>query len=200
MNPHSEPSVPRPGTIPGELVVDLPSPRRPVTVGILAFWLVGWGFGLTFMVQQLYSPGPFSLDRAFVLAWMLLWGAAGVGVIAYLAWLSAGRERVLIEGGALVIRRGVWGVWWTRRWPLDSIQRLRTFGREIPPMIALSLDVVGRGASGVRFESGGHVVRFARTLSEHDARAVVDLLRARHPFDSSPPREAPGRHDSHSAA
>jgi hypothetical protein len=184
----------------GELVVDLPSPKRPATVGILAFWLAGWGFGLAFMVQQLFSPGPFGLDRVFLLAWMLLWAAAGAGVIGYMAWLVAGRERVLLASNALVIRRGVWGVGWTRRWRLESIHRLRTFGREIPPMIALSLDVAGRGASGVRFESGGQVVRFARTLSEHDARAVVELLRARHSFDGVAPREEPGRHDSHSAA
>jgi hypothetical protein len=200
MTPRSSPSVPTPARSPGELVVDLPSPRRPVTVGVLAFWLVGWAFGLTFMVQQLASPGPFSLDRAFLLAWMLLWGAAGLGVIAYLAWLLAGRERVLLERDALAIRRGVWGIWWTRRWPLDSIHKLRTFGREISPVIAFGLDMAGRGASGVRFESGGHVVRFARTLSEHDARAIVDMLRARHAFGAAPPHDESGRHDSHSAA
>jgi hypothetical protein len=67
-------------------------------------------------------------------------------------------------------------------------------------MIALGLDVAGRGASGVRFESGDRVVRFARSLGESDARAVVELLRARHNFE----REAPGRDSnvprSHSAA
>jgi hypothetical protein len=67
-------------------------------------------------------------------------------------------------------------------------------------MIALSLDVAGRGASGVRFESGGHVVRFARTLSEHDAHAVVELLRARHAFDTAASRDDARGHDSHTAA
>lgn len=183
-----------------ELVVDLPSPRRPVTVGVLTLWLGGWAFGLVFMLQQLLSPGPFRSERLFLLAWMLLWAAAGVGVMAYMAWLLAGRERVSLEDGALVIRRGAFGLWWKRRWPLESIRRLRTFGREIPPMIALGLDFSGRGASGVRFESGGQVVRFARTLSEHDAHAVVELLRARHDFDHQPPGDEPGGPRSHSAA
>lgn len=183
-----------------ELVVDLPSPRRPVTVGILSLWLVGWAFGVVFMVQQLLSQGPFSLDRAFLLAWMAVWVAAGFGVVGYMAWLLAGRERVSIEGGDLVIRRGAFGLWWARRWPLASIRRLRTFGREIPPMIALSLDFSGHGASGVRFESGGRVVRFARTLSEQDAHAVIDLLRARHDFDREPGADAPGRPQSQPAA
>jgi len=181
-------------------VADLPSPRRPVTAGILALWLVGWALGIVFMVQQLASPGPFSLDRAFLLAWMLLWAAAGLGVMTYIAWLLVGRERISIEDGALVIRRGMLGLWWARRWPLESVRRLRTFGREIPPMIALSLDFSGRGAAGVRFESGGHVVRFARALSEHDARAIVDLLLARHDFGREPHGDEPGRPHSQPAA
>lgn len=200
MSMPSAPAPPGREAAPGGLVVDLPSPRRPVTVAILSLWLVGWAFGLVFMVQQLLLPGPFSLDRAFLLAWMLAWAAAGVGVVGYMAWLLAGRERVLLEGGSLVIRRGVLGAWWTRRWPLAGIRRLRTFGREIPPVIALGLDVSGRGAAGVRFECGGHVVRFARTLSEHDARAIVELLRARHDFDRDPHGDEPGRPQSQPAA
>lgn len=184
----------------GELVVDLPSPRRPVTAAVLSLWLVGWAFGLGFMVQQLTSPGPFGAERAFLLVWMLVWAGAGVGATGYLAWLTAGRERVLLELGSLVIQRGVWGWWWTRRWPLESIHRLRPFGREIPPVIAIGLDVSGRGATGVRFESGGQVVRFARTLSERDARAVVDLLRARHRFDDQPNGHEPADSRRHSAA
>lgn len=200
MIPHPE-SEPRGREAPaGEIVADLPSPRRPVTVGILSLWLIGWAFGVVFMVQQLLSPGPFSLDRVFVLGWMLLWAAAGVVVIAYMTWLLSGRERISLEDHALVIRRGVFGLWWTQRWPLESIHRLRTFGREIPPMIALSLDFSGRGATGVRFESGGRVVRFARMLNEHDARAVVELLRARHDFDREPHGHAPGSPQSQPAA
>ena len=200
MTPLFQHQDPKPGPPPGELVVDVPAPRRPVTVGVLSLWLVGWAFGIAFMTQQLASPGPFTIDRAFLLAWMMLWAAAGLGVIVHLAWLTAGRERVLVDGPYLVIRRGVGRVAWDRRWRLDSIRRLRPFGREVPPMIALGLDVAGRGASGVRFESGDRVVRFARSLGETDARAVVDLLRARHNFE----REAPGRESndprSHSAA
>ena len=200
MTPLFDLHVTKPGTSPGELVVDLPAPRRPVTVGVLSLWLVGWAFGIAFMTQQLSSPGPFTIDRAFLLAWMLLWAGAGLGVIVHLAWLTAGREHVLVDGPYLVIRRGVGRLAWDRRWRLDSIRRLRPFGREVPPMIALGLDVAGRGASGVRFESGDRVVRFARSLGESDARAVVDLLRARHNFE----REAPGRESgdprSHSAA
>ena len=195
-----EHDTPSSATAPGELVVDLPSPRRPVTVGVLSLWLVGWGFGIAFMAQQLSSPGPFTIDRAFLLAWLLLWAGAGLGVMVYLAWLTVGRERVLIAADHLVIRRGVWGLWWVRRWRLDSIRRLRPFGRGVPPVIALGLDVAGRGASGVRFESGDRVVRFARSLGESDARAVVDLLRARYRFeDGAAGRESADPH-SHSAA
>ncbi len=169
-----------------ELLLDLPSPRRPVAVGVLLLWLGGWAFGIGFMFQQLLSSGPFGPDRIFLVAWLLLWALAGCGALVYLAWLIAGRERVSLEGGALVIRRGVWGAAVTRRWPLDSIRRLRTFGREISPVIAFGLEVAGQGASGVQFESGGRVVRFARTLSERDARAVVQLLLARCSLDRGP--------------
>lgn len=168
---------------PGPLVSDLPSPRRPVTAAVLGVWLGGWAFGLAFMVQQLRAPGPFGGDDVFLLLWLLAWIAAGLGVIAYLAWLLLGRERVWIADGRLVLRRAVGPLGVTRRWPLESIHHLRTFGREIPPMIAFSLDLAGSGASGVRFESGGRVIRFARSLTEHDARAIVLRLRARIDLD-----------------
>lgn len=198
--PIHEPAAAPPGNPAGEIVADLPSPRRPVTIGVLSLWLVGWGFGVVFMVQQLLLPGPFGADRAFLFAWLLLWVAAGFGVMAYIVWLHAGRERVSIEGDSLVIRHGVFGLWRARRWPLASIRRLRPFGREIPPMIALSLDFSGRGATGVRFESGGQVVRFARTLNEHDARSLVDRLRARPEFEREPHADDPGQPHSQPAA
>lgn len=183
-----------------DVVVDLPSPRRPVTAAILCFWLVGWAFGLAFMLQQLQVHRPFGGDELFLLLWMAAWTLAGVSAFVYMLWLVAGRERVLLEPGSLVIRHGVWGVWWTRRWPLASIRHLRPFGRGIPPVVALGLELAGRGASGVRFESGESVVRFARSLSETDARAVVDLLRARHDFGRETSGDAGGSSGSHSAA
>ncbi len=183
-----------------ELVVDLPSPRRPVAVAVLSLWLVGWAFGLGFMVQQLFVPGPFGLDRAFLVAWTAAWAAAGVYGTFYMAWLAAGREIVTLESGSLVIRRGVYGRWWTQRWPLDSIRGLRPFGREIPPLVSFALDVSGRGATGVRFESRGRVVRFARSLAESDARAIVQLLRARHAFADDRTRQEAAEPHSHSAA
>jgi hypothetical protein len=200
MTTPNAPDSPGRDAAPGELVVDLPAPRRPVTVAILSLWLVGWAFGIVFMVQQLLLPGPFGANRAFLLAWLLAWAAAGVAVMGYMAWLVAGRERVSLEGGSLVIRRCALGLGRTRRWPLERIHRLRAFGREIPPMIALSLDFSGHGASGVRFECDGQVVRFARALSEHDARAVVELLRARHDFGREPHGDEPGRPQSQPAA
>lgn len=200
MMPLPEHDSMKPGVPPGELVADLPSPRRPVTIGVLSLWLVGWAFGVVFMVQQLLLPGPFGPDRAFLLGWLLLWIGAGVGVMAYMVWLQAGRERISIEGDALVIRRGVLGIWRARRWPLASIRHLRPFGREILPVIALSLDFSGRGASGVRFESGGQVVRFARALSEHDARALVDRLRSRGDLGHEPHGSEPGQPHSQPAA
>lgn len=128
----------------GGRVADLPSLRRPVTVGVLSLWLVGWAFGVAFMIQQLLLPGPFAADRLFLFAWLVLWLAAGGGVMAYMVWLLVGRERISIEGDDLVIRLGILGLWRTRRWPLASIRRLRPFGRGIPPVIAFGLDVSGQ--------------------------------------------------------
>lgn len=190
--------TPLQGSAPTEPLLDLPSPRRPVAIGVLLLWLGSWVLGLAFLLQQLPAGGRFGFEGAFVLVWTLLWAVAGCGAIVYLAWLIAGRERVSLEGDSLVIRRGVAVVWRTRRWRLDSIHRLRTFGREISPVIALGLEVAGQGASGVRFESAGRVVRFARSLSEPDARAVVRLLEARCGFareagglESGPPPSPP---------
>ncbi|HTR97444.1 MAG TPA: hypothetical protein VMH61_06035 [Candidatus Acidoferrales bacterium] len=162
-----------------ELVIDLPSPRRPVTAFVVSLWLLGWSVGLAFVAQQFQSGEPTRGDDAFLGAWLVLWLAAGVLAIAWLAWLVAGRERVTLTPEAIRIRRGVLAWGFTRSFALAGMSELRTFGREVPPLLAAGLDFAGRGASGVRFRHGGRVVRFARALDEPAGHALVDLLRSR---------------------
>jgi len=181
---------------PDGLVVDLPSPRRPLMAFVMGAWLIGWAFGFVFMVRQFGTGGPFGVTRTFLLLWCAGWLAAGVWGVGWLAWLVAGRERVSLTATSLVLWRGCFGVGFTRTFPLDAIRGLRTFGREVPPVVAAGLDFTGRGASGVRFVAGGRTVRFARALTETDARVVLDALRARYAFDARPtsseaPEEAP---------
>jgi hypothetical protein len=182
VHPHPEYQI---HEAPGELVIDLPSPRRPLTAFVITLWLAGWAVGMSFVVQQFRSGGAATADRPFLLAWAGTWLAAGVCACAWLAWLVAGRERVTVRADALHIRRWIlaWGV--TRAYPLSTISELRTFGREVPPLLAAGLDITGRGASGVRFRCGPRVVRFARALDEHAAHAVVDVIRARLPLGQS---------------
>ncbi len=172
--------------VPGGIVVDLPSPRRILTALVVGMWLAGWLVGVSFVAQQLREAEPRAVDRVFLVAWAIVWLAAGVFAFGYLFWLLAGRERVTLREGRLRIWRGVWGVGFAREYPAAGISELRTFGRELVPLLALGLDLSGQGASGVRFRCGGRVVRFARALDEHSAHALVDRLRAGPPFARQP--------------
>ena len=171
--------------IAGGIAIDLRSPRRPLTAVIVAAWLVGWAVGGTFVVQQFRggeNPGP---DRLFLIVWSLMWFAAGPMAFAYLAWLLVGRERVTVREGRLRIWRGVWRLGIAREYEAAAVHELRTFGREVAPLVAAGLDLAGRGASGVRFRCADRVVRFARALDEPTAHALVDRLCACHPFERS---------------
>jgi hypothetical protein len=163
--------------IPDGIEVDLPSPRRPLTAVIVAAWLVGWAVGIAFLVQQLRAGEIVGGDVAFLVAWTLVWLAMGPLAIAYLAWLLAGRERITVREPRLTIWRGVWGVGFTREYALADICDLRTFGRDVVPLLAAGLDFAGQGSSGVRFRAGTHIVRFARALDEPAAHTLVDRLR-----------------------
>jgi hypothetical protein len=164
---------------PESLVLELPSPRRPLTAFVVGAWLVGWAVGIAFLVQQLDPGQPSPTDRAFLVVFGLAWLGAGALAAAWFAWLVAGHERVTVFADRVVIRRGIPGLHATREYATSGISELRTFGREVPPLLAAGLDFTGRGASGIRFRSGGRVVRFARALEEREAHAIVDLLRAR---------------------
>jgi len=166
----------------GGLVVDLTSPRRFLTALIVAAWLVGWAIGVAFLLQQLRGGEAMGPDRWFLYGWSVAWLAAGGFAAGYLAWLVAGRERVTLDGERLRIWRGVGRLGVTHDFPLGAIHELRTFGRDVVPLLAVGLDFAGAGASGVRFRFDGRVVRFARALEEPEAHALVDRLRAAYPF------------------
>ena len=185
--------------VPGGIVVDLPSPRRLLTAMIVGLWLAGWIVGLSFALQQFRGGDDLGPDRLFLFVWSVCWLGAGVFAILYLAWLLAGRERVTLAGGRLRIWRGVWRFGLAHDYAAAGIRELRTFGRDLVPLLAAGLDFTGQGASGVRFRCDGRVVRFARALDEPAAHALVDRLRACHAFhglggapDDPAPRAAAG--------
>ena len=167
------------------LVVEVPSPRRPVAVVLLAGWLAAWVIGLGFVSQQFAQGDGIGRDWAFLIAWAVLWLAAGVATAGYLAWLVAGFEHITLADGVLSIRRSVGAVGITRTYPLANVTELRTFGREVEPVTAAALGLAGRGASGVRFRCGDRVVFFARALDEPAAHALIDVLRAHYAFPGS---------------
>ncbi len=167
--------------IPGGIEVDLSSPRRPLTALVVAAWLVGWAVGLLFVVQQFRTGESAGLDLVFLIGWSAIWLAAGPLAFAYLMWLLAGRERVTLREPTLRIWRGVWRIGFARQYALADIRELRTFGRDLVPLLAAGLDLAGQGASGVRFRVGHRIVRFARALDETAAHALVARLLAAHP-------------------
>jgi hypothetical protein len=167
------------------VVVEVASPRRPVAVVLLAGWLAAWVIGLGFVTQQFVQGDGVGRDWAFLIAWAVLWLAAGVAAAGYMAWLIAGLERITLGGGMLAIRRSVGSVGITRTYPLGNVTELRTFGRDVAPVLAAALGLAGRGASGVRFRCGDRVVFFARALDEPAAHALIDVLRAHYAFPGS---------------
>ena len=167
------------------LVVEVPSPRRPLSVVLLAGWLAAWVIGLGFVSQQFVQGDGMGRDWVFLIAWAVLWVGAGVAAAGYLAWLVAGFERITLSEGVLGIRRSVGRVGITRTYPLANVTELRTFGRDVAPVLAAALGLAGRGASGVRFRCGDRVVLFARALDEPAAHALIDVLRAHYAFPGS---------------
>jgi hypothetical protein len=172
--------------------VELPSPRRPAAVLLLAAWLAAWVVGLGFVTQQLVQGDGIGPDALFLVVWAVVWVIAGALSAVYLAWLLAGCERITLDGDQLRIRRAVWGAGITRTYAIADVRELRTFGRELAPVLAAGLDLAGRGSSGLRFNYRDDVVLFARALDERAAHGLVERLLAHHAFPgahghSSPP-------------
>ena len=116
------------------------------------------------------------------MVWAGVWLAAGAVSAGYMAWLVAGHEQITLDGDALRIRRAVWRAGITRTYALADVRELRTFGREVPPVLAAGMELAGRGASGVRFIHRDRVVRFARALDERAAHELVEQLNAHNAF------------------
>ncbi len=175
----------------GGLEVELPSPRRPVAVVLLAVWLAAWVVGLGFVTQQLVQGDGIGPDALFLVCWAALWVIAGALSAGYLAWLLAGCERITLAADRLRIRHAVWRAGITRTYVLADVHELRTFGRELAPVLAAGMDLAGRGSSGVRFNYHDEVVLFARALDEPAAHALVERLLAHHAFPDAHGHQPP---------
>ena len=173
------------------VVLELPAPRRPVAVVLLAVWLAAWVVGLGFVSQQLVQGDGIGPDALFLVVWAVVWVLAGAVSAAYLAWLVAGRERITLAADELCIRRGVGRLGVTHTYATADVHELRTFGRELSPLLAAGMDLAGRGSSGVRFRYRDDVVLFARALDEHAAHALVERLLAHHAFPDAHGHQPP---------
>jgi hypothetical protein len=171
---------------PEGLEIVIPAQRNPITLVFLGVWLIGWAMGernvlAEFLADRASSPGP------LLLFWLLVWTIGGALAFTVWLWVLVGKERILMGASTLRIKRDILGFGVPRTYDLRKIRNLRV---DIQPITSANRDVVlrlsGLAAGSIAFECEGKAICFGLSLSDTEARTIVDRMRQRYAFPETP--------------
>ena len=163
--------------------ISIEHPRRWAMMILFSVWLVGWAGGetaaiLTFVTGHPYMKGGPSI---FLLFWLVIWTIGGFNAVFAWLWSFAGREAILIDDRAMVVRReaGPWRE--TSTLGLEGISDLR-----LSPLEEMSSlwsqerndRLMGLGGS-IACVCHRQTYRFGVGLSEPEAKQVIGAISER---------------------
>ncbi|QDZ02496.1 hypothetical protein FQ775_20145 [Nitratireductor mangrovi] len=148
-----------------------PSKRSWPMIAFMMFWLTGWSVGEFFVIWEVLSGAPFVVD-AFLIIWLIFWTLGGIAVWMVLLWQLFGVEKLfLVSEGAIVTERGFGFFHRKHIFPVSEVTNPHL--STVKPNDARNVFASGR----VAFESGGKTWTFGIGLDEHEASAVLRVLR-----------------------
>jgi hypothetical protein len=161
------------------LEVVIPARRNAFTTLFLGVWLIGWGVGEVMVPAQLFRARAEPEALAFAAVWFVVWTIVGGFALYVFLWSLAGRERILLTGSRLAIRRELFGMGRLREYDLAHVRDLRVSPGTYNPFDFRSvLECWGIGGGAVAFDYGASTIRFGAALEEGEARSVRDRLMA----------------------
>jgi hypothetical protein len=144
----------------------------------LPIWLAGWAAGEMAVAWQIathFAP--------FLAIWLVFWTAAGLVVMATLAWQFRGREIIRIDGDRLI--HGCRGFGWKRdiAYRLSEIRGLAADrGPAFWERYYAQTPIITFGRMGtIKFHYGSRTIRMGASIYEAEARTIVEWLAQRLP-------------------
>jgi hypothetical protein len=110
-------------------------------------------------------------DEKFLLALIVTWTLLGVWALAVLAWRVAGRERVRVEQGTLILEQMIGPLRRRRRYDLRQVSRLRLLP-EKEARVGLFLMLT----PGLAFDYGDRTVQWGLGINKAEAHGIIGLL------------------------
>jgi hypothetical protein len=162
-------------------LVSTPARRNWFVMLFLPLWLIGWFMGEVAVGNQLLDPGRGQHEETlFLVVWLIAWTFGGLAAIVLLLWTTVGVERVKIGGDAIIIRREVLGVGFSREYDSNHAGNLRV----APDAFSMfdprnAFRFWGLGGGPVAFDYGSSTVRFGSGLDEAEASRVVSRVVSR---------------------
>jgi hypothetical protein len=127
-----------------------------------------------FAIRSLLSGRGDLAASAFLVVWLLGWTAGGGFAWLMFLFMAFGRERILIQSGAVHIRKEVLGMGRTRKFERSLIRDVRL--RNVP-------ESTGRrkrqNAERLSFDYKGKIAHFGIVTTDEEANELLQLLRGR---------------------
>lgn len=167
--------------------VSIPTRKNWLLILFLGAWMCGWFFGESSAISQLMSlEGKNAGASGFLLFWLAGWTVGGLAAGTAWLWNVAGVERVRFNSDAVLVRREVLGIGFTREYDAGHIRNLRLSGE--PASISdwrSRFHATGLLGGAIAFDYGSSTVRFALGLDEGEATQLVSQIRSRFLFARS---------------
>ena len=166
---------------PEVLEITIPSRINVIKFLFLLVWLGVWAKGEMWAISEILFKTDIE-GSVFLLFWVTGWTVGGCFAIYVIAWMIGGKEKVLLNGDSLSVRRGIFGIGRGKEFTLVHVSNLRVSpvldSRATPASDALSwfLALWGAGGGMIAFDCGGKTYRFGIGLDEVEASVIIEHL------------------------
>jgi hypothetical protein len=169
------------------LEVSIPNQKNWLLIIFIGAWMCGWFMGETSAISQLMKGDVMNNGaRGFLAFWLVAWTVGGFAAVTAWLWNVAGVERARFRSDAVLVRREILGIGFTREYDTGHIRNLRVASQ--PESITgwnARLGATGFGGGKIAFDYGSSTVRFAAGLEEAEASQLVSQIRSRFVFARS---------------
>ena len=169
------------------LQIEIPTRRNWLEMGFLFFWLLFWVVTEYSALVTLFhyddiKPGT----RLIVIGWIALWTIGGLYALLALLWQLVGKEKVSVTANTLSIGKHVYQLNRTKHYQIRQIRGLQA--NPLPtddPIFAMNQrhNIFGFNGGTLQFRYGKKTIKFAGSMSDSEARLVLEALQACAHFD-----------------
>lgn len=156
--------------IAGGLQIVIPSRKNVFRLIYYMLFMGIWGYAISFTIQFI------DFEVFFPLIWLAMWTLIGLVYLSNICWGLFGKETLILSGGKLHFKRGVWGFGLNRMLELSEVENLRIdpeyeeslFNRHFRP------DYYRTGM--IKFDYGSRTYLFGLALDEAEAKKIIGLI------------------------